>query len=73
MTVKFDLDGGRFPDGDAVMEKQVIFGETYGELPIPEKEGYVFDGWVYSQQIISEDTVVFMTGEHILLARWIAQ
>ena len=73
MTVKFDLDGGRFPEGDAVMEKQVIFGETYGELPIPEKEGYVFDGWVYSQQIISEDTVVVMTGEHILMARWVAQ
>ena len=73
MTVKFDLDGGSFPDGNAVMEKQVIFGEIYGELPVPEKEGYVFDGWVYSQQIISEDTVVFMTGEHILMARWVAQ
>ena len=73
MTVKFDLDGGSFPDGNAAMEKQVIFGETYGELPVPEKEGYVFDGWVYSQQIISEDTVVFMTGEHILMARWILQ
>ena len=73
MTVKFDLDGGSFPEGNAVMEKQVTFGEIYGELPVPEKEGYVFDGWVYSQQIISEDTVVFMTGEHILMARWVAQ
>lgn len=73
MTVKFDLDGGIFPEGDDVMEKQVVFGEIYGELPVPEKEGYVFDGWVYSQQIISEDTVVFMTGEHILMARWVVR
>lgn len=73
MTVKFDLDGGSFQEGDAVMEKQVVFGETYGELPVPEKEGYIFDGWVYSQQMISEETIVFMTGEHILMARWIAR
>ena len=71
MTVKFDLDGGSFPEGNAVLEKQVVFGETYGELPVPEKEGYIFDGWVYSQQMISEETIVFMTGEHILMARWI--
>lgn len=73
ITVKFDLDGGMFSDENAVYEKQVIFGELYGELPIPTKDGYVFDGWVYSQQIIKEDTIVFMTGEHILTARWIAE
>lgn len=73
VVVKFDLDGGSFSDENASMEKQVIFGEVYGELPIPVKEGYQFDGWVYSQQMISEDTVVFMTGEHILMARWIAE
>lgn len=73
VVVKFDLDGGSFSDENASMEKQVIFGEVYGELPIPVKEGYQFDGWVYSQQMISEDTVVFMTGEHILMAKWIAE
>lgn len=71
ILVKFDLDGGSFSAGDENTEKQVIYGEVYGELPIPVKEGYVFDGWIYSQQVISEDTLVFMTGEHILLARWI--
>lgn len=73
MTVKFDLDGGAFPAVSGEVEKTVTFGEVYGELPIPEKEGFRFDGWVYSQQIIAEDTVVFMTGEHILTARWIAE
>lgn len=73
MIVKFELDGGEFLEtGDAV-EKTVTFGESYGKLPVPVKDGYQFDGWVYSQQIITEDTVVFMTGEHILTARWIAE
>lgn len=73
VIVKFDLNGGSFSEEHASMEKEVIFGETYGELPVPVKEGFRFDGWVYSQQIISEDTTVFMTGEHILLARWIEE
>lgn len=70
ITVKFDTDGGKFAQEDMEYEKQVMFGEVYGELPIPEKEGYVFDGWIYSQQVIESDTVVFMTGEHVLTARW---
>lgn len=73
ILVKFDLDGGNFSESDENMEKQVVYGEVYGELPIPVKEGYQFDGWVYSQQIISEDSVVFMTGEHILQARWVEE
>lgn len=73
MVVKFDLDGGTVSGESKVSDKMVVFGETYGELPIPEKEGYLFDGWVYSQQVIKEDTVVFMTGEHILTARWIEE
>ncbi|MBO5909935.1 MAG: InlB B-repeat-containing protein, partial [Clostridia bacterium] len=28
--------------------KQVIYGETYGDLPIPTKEGYTFTGWAKS-------------------------
>lgn len=73
ILVKFDLNGGDFLEADAETEKVVIFGEVYGELPIPVKEGCRFDGWVYSQQIISKDTVVFMSGEHILQARWIEE
>ena len=26
-------------------EVTVIFGDTYGELPEPTREGYEFDGW----------------------------
>ena len=69
-TVKFDYDGGTGADGSTVESKQVTFGETYGELPIPVKEGSAFGGWEYSGQIITADTVVQMTGEHVLTATW---
>lgn len=70
VLVKFDLDGGNFgenaPDGDFF----VTFGEPYGELPVPEKEGFQFDGWVYSGAVIKDTTPVSMTGEHVLTALW---
>ena len=70
VLVKFDLDGGTFgehgPDGDFM----VTFGEPYGELPVPEKDGCEFDGWVYSGAVIKSDTPVTMTGEHVLTALW---
>lgn len=69
-TVKFDYDGGTGADGSNVESKQVTFGETYGELPTPVKEGSTFGGWEYSGQIITADTVVQMTGEHVLTATW---
>lgn len=71
IIVKYDLDGGKFADESEAMEKKVIFGETYGTLPVPEKDGYQFDGWIYSGQVITDDTTVMMSGEHVLTARWI--
>ena len=67
---EFDYDGGTGADGSTVESKQVTFGETYGELPTPVKEGSTFGGWEYSGQIITADTVVQMTGEHVLTATW---
>ena len=48
----------------------MTFGETYGTLPEPVKEGSIFAGWEYSGQIITADTVVQMTREHVLTATW---
>lgn len=70
IAVKFDLDGGQVDD-DQILDKKVIFGEKYGKLPVPQKDGYIFDGWVYSGEVITEESTVTMTGEHVLTARWI--
>lgn len=70
ITVKFAYDGGTDADGSTQESRQVTFGETYGELPVPVKDGSSFAGWEYSGQIITADTQVQMTGEHVLTALW---
>ena len=47
MKILFDPDGGIYEPGSPV-EKEVTFGEPYGQLPIPYKEGYLFGGWYYN-------------------------
>lgn len=74
ITVKFDLDGGNVAGKESIDDLLVTFGEPYGtNLPIPSKAGYQFDGWIYSGNIINEDTVVTTSGEHVLTARWIQE
>ncbi len=68
VTVKFDADGGQMPDGTESME--VTYQEEYGELPIPQKEGCRFAGWMYSGEEITAESVVAMPGEHVLTALW---
>lgn len=41
VTVTFDPAGGTVSQ----TTKQVTVGDTYGKLPIPEREGYEFKGW----------------------------
>ena len=76
----FDLDGGIWSEADQEKMRagtaagadslEVTFGENYGVLPVPVKEGAVFDGWRYSGQNITEDTKVTVNGEHVLTAQW---
>ncbi len=68
VTVKFDPDGGQMPEGMEWM--QVIYQETYGELPVPRKEGSRFAGWIYGGEEITADSTVAMPGEHVLTALW---
>lgn len=71
ILVRFDLNGGTTVEGIEVLEtKEVVFNETYGELPTPVKEGATFSGWEYSGAIITADSTVWMTGEHVLKAVW---
>lgn len=70
ITVKFDLDGGSADGREEIDPIMVTYQEPYGTLPVPEKEGAVFAGWVYSGQAIEAETVVTMPGEHVLTAVW---
>ena len=68
-TVKFDAVGGQVDP----VAKSVKYGDTYGELPVPEREGYVFTGWFTSSgALIKNDTIVLTASDHTLTAQWSA-
>lgn len=68
-TVSFDANGGAVPQ----TSKTVAVGATYGPLPIPEREGYLFDGW-YTDAVegvlIADVTTVSLTDNQTLYAHW---
>ena len=71
-TVTFDPNGGELDSQD--LTKPVTFDSEYGELPIPTKEGYTFQGWYtddsFTEKITEEDTLTTATNQ-TLIARWL--
>lgn len=51
--------------------KTVTYDSTYGNLPIPLKVGYVFEGWYIGDQKITEDSKVTITSNTTLTANWV--
>lgn len=70
--VKLETDGGSCNPSHI----SVVYDETYGELPVPVKDGYDFDGWFTAasggRQITSE-TRVTTASDHTLYAHWTAR
>ena len=60
------------PKGGELSETQieVFYGETYGKLPTPTREGYVFQGWRLGGQVITADAIVEITEDHTAVAIW---
>ncbi|MBQ9438102.1 MAG: BspA family leucine-rich repeat surface protein [Lachnospiraceae bacterium] len=64
--------------GERVDFKTVYLGRPYGPMPLPEREGYIFQGWSLTDReeetaisiFVSADTVVFRSEGHRLYARW---
>ena len=71
-TVTFDPNGGTV----STTSKTVTYGETYASprvLPEPTYPGHTFDGWYTTKTDgtrVTEDTVVTVTKDHTLYARW---
>lgn len=66
--VMYDLEGN--PYGSEV--RTMTYGQTYGILPEPEREGYEFIGWQnqYTMTTVFSDTVVQTPLNHTLKAMW---
>lgn len=65
----FDPNGGAVD----VQEKRVYYGQSYGDLPIPEYDYHTFLGW-YTEKDggteVTSDTLVTSVGDHMLYAHW---
>jgi hypothetical protein len=63
---------GFYPFGGTVNpeSKQVIYGQSIGELPIPKKNGYIFNGWRLGNQFINEDFIWKYVANLNAMAQW---
>lgn len=60
-------------ENDWATTRELTFGEAYGELPKPTKEGYVFKGWYLDEaftQRVTAETIVQIDENHKLYAKW---
>jgi len=67
--VEFDANGGSVN----LKKKKVVINNVYGELPVPEKKGYTFDGWFTEKEDgekIDEKSIVTNEKNHVLYASW---
>lgn len=65
--ITFETDGGT-----GVPEfYEVLHNGVYGELPVPEKDGYTFAGWCSETgEQVFNDTVILVNNSHTLYANW---
>ena len=69
VDVTLDACGGVLTEDEVT----VIFGDAYGELPEPTREGYIFDGWftaVTGGELVEKNTEVGSKTAHTLYAHW---
>ena len=68
--ITFDANGGSVSE----KTKSVYYGQQYGDMPVPTKEHYGFDGW-YTEPDggtkITEESVVTALVNQTLFAHWI--
>ena len=69
-AVSFDANGGTV----STSTKNVVYGSTYGTLPIPTRTGYTFEGWFTSSNVsVTEKSNVATASNHQLVAKWKAK
>lgn len=71
-NIKYNANGGTVKSN----ENTVIFGAKYGDLPTPQRSGYIFTGWwtaVDGGTKIDSNTIVSKASNHTLYAHWQAK
>ena len=68
-TLTYDANGGTVFPGS----KTVTYGDTYGDLSIATREGYIFAGWYTAKSggtKVTSSTKVTTPGDHTIYAQW---
>lgn len=65
-TVTFSYNVGT----GSTATKMVTYSEAYGSLPTPTWVGHTFLGWYYNDSRIDADSIVILTSDHTLVAKW---
>ena len=68
VTLSFNSVGG-----SAVSSRNVTYDSKYGNLPVPKKYGYLFEGWFTKEKggdEITKDSIVSFASNHTLYAHW---
>ena len=71
ISINFDANGGYC----STTSKVVTYGKPYGDLPVPSRNGYKFDGWYTKQssgEKITKGDTVNSAVEITLYAHWTA-
>ena len=71
-TVSFDVNNGN----ETIYDISVTKYSSYGKLPVPTRDGYVFDGWYTAKnggEEIDADTTVRLEENQILYAHWVKE
>lgn len=65
--ITFDANGGSVNP----TSQNVVFGTTYGTLPVPTRTGYTFTGWDLNGSLITLQSKVSNSSNHTLIAKWV--
>ena len=69
-AVQLDTNGGRLSEDISI---EVTYGEPYGELPVPVRDGYEFQGWFEESaggKQIFADSIMKRLSNHSIYAHW---
>ena len=54
------------------VNKQVVYGDEFGTLPTPTKEGYTFAGWYQGSTLVTSTTTASTRETYNLTSKWVA-
>ncbi len=69
-NVTFNVNGGSLGDFSETVE--MTYDSAYGELPVVERAGYTFNGWMLDGEYVAADTILQTADDHTLDAQWTA-